>query len=138
MRRVDDARLAALIEVAVAEDQVAPMLTLLTDLGPANRARLATMAAEAGPDVIEQAVQTALAEDAWGDLVPVLLDLDDEHLAVAADALRRVPDEQQHQLADHVVADPTLDVDELLGLLDRVPSAADLPVVAALRARREG
>ena len=96
------------------------------------------MAAEAGPDVIEQAVHTALAEDAWGDLRPVLLDLDDEHLAVAADALRRVPDDQQHQLADHVVADPTLDVDQLLGLLDRVPSAADLPVVAALRARREG
>ena len=138
VRRISDDRIAAMIEVAVARGEVARMLTLLTDLGPDNRARLATMAAEAGPEVIEQAVHTALAEDAWGDLLPVLVDLDDQHLAVAADALRRVPDDQQREIADRVVDDPTVDVDQLLGLLDRVPSAADLPVVAHLRARREG
>lgn len=138
MRRIDDDRLVGMIEVAVEDDQVGPLLTLLTHLGPANRSRLAGMASEAGPDVIDLAVRTALAEDAWGDLVPVLADLEDTHLAQAAAALRRVSDDQQRELAAHLHADDTVDVDVLLGLLDRVPEAADLPVVVALRDQQEG
>lgn len=138
VRRIDDQRLAAMVEVAVARDEVASMLTLLAHLGPSNRTRLATLATEAGPEVVEQAIQVALAEDAWGDIVPVLVELDDEHLAVAADALRRVPEGRQREIADHLLGDDSVDVDRLLGLLQRVPSAADLPVVAHLRAGREG
>lgn len=138
MRRIDDDRLVGMVAAAVEQDQVGPLLTLLTHLGPANRARLAAMADHAGPDVIDLAVRTALAEDAWGDLVPVLHDLEDEHLAQAAAALRRVPEDQQRELAAHLVTDETVDVAQLLDLLDRVPEAADLPVVVALRDRQGG
>lgn len=138
MRRIDDDRLLGMVEVAVADEQVGPLLTLLTHLGPANRSRLGAMASEAGPDVIDMAVRTSLAEDAWGDLVPVLVDLEDTHLAQAAAALRRVPEDQQRELAAHLAADDTVDVAVLLGLLDRVPEAADLPVVVALRAQQGG
>lgn len=137
MGRLDDQRLLAMIEVAVRNAQVAPMLTLLTHLGPDNRTRMASLAAEVGPAVVEQAVQVALDEDAWGELVPVLDDLDDVHLAHAVEALRRVPADEQHLLAQRMSADESVDVDQLLGLLTRVPGAADLPVVAVLRDRQE-
>ncbi len=138
VRRIDDDRIAAMIEAAVARDEVGSMLTLLTHLGPSNRTRLAVMAVEAGPDVVAQAVQTALEEQGWGDLVPILAELADEHLAAAAEALRQLPDDQQRELAQHLVEDPTVDVEVLLGLLERVPTAADLPVVEVLRRRTEG
>ncbi len=57
------------------------------------------------------------------------------HLAAA---LRRVPEGRQRELADHLLGDDTVDVAGLLGLLDRVPEAADLPVVVALRDAQQG
>lgn len=134
MSRIDDDRLAAMIRVAVHEDELAPVLGLLTHLGPDNRRRLAGLAAEAGPRTVEAAVETALAQDAWAELLPLLDELDDDQLALAADALRRVSDDDQRRIAARLRDDPDIDVDRLLGLLDRVPSAADLAVVGALRA----
>lgn len=137
VRRVDDDRLVAMVDVAMRRGAIGAVLTLLTHLGPANRARLARLATEAGPEVVRRVVDTALAEDAWREVLPLLDDLDDAHLAQAAEALRRVPDDQQRLLADRMVADDSVDVDGVLALLDRVPTAADLPVVVHLRQRRQ-
>lgn len=133
MTRIEDDRLAAMVLVAAQEDALAPVLGLLTHLGPDNRRRLAGLAAEAGPETVEAAIETALAQDAFAEVLPLLDELEDAQLALAADALRRVPDADQRRLAARLRADPGVDVDQLLGLLDRVPSAADLPVVSALR-----
>lgn len=133
MTRVADDRLVAMMHVAAEDDDVAPVLALLTHLGPQNRSRLAGLAAAAGPDLVRAAVRTALAQDALGELLPLLHELDDAELAMAADALRGVPDDDQRRIAVRLHEDPTVDVGALLGLLDRVPDAADLPIVVALR-----
>lgn len=80
MRRVDDGRLAAMLEVAVARDEVAAMLTMLTHLGPDNRARLASLLAVADPEVVEQVARVAVDAVAAGELAPILEELGERDL----------------------------------------------------------
>lgn len=75
VRRVDDDRVAAMIAVAVARDATESLLTLLTHLGPRNRTRMAVMAVEAGPDVLEPLVQAA-RDEGTADLEPVLQEIE--------------------------------------------------------------
>lgn len=50
VRRIDDDRLRAMVEVAVARDAIDPVATLIVHLGPGTRARLARLARQVAPD----------------------------------------------------------------------------------------
>ncbi len=67
MTRIDDERLLAMIAAAVAERQVSEMVALAGHLGPANRRRLAALAATSTPAILTELVAALGAADTWDD-----------------------------------------------------------------------
>jgi hypothetical protein len=160
--RIDDDRLASLLDAAVEHQEMATAFALLSDLGDDNRRRVAHLAAAADPDVLDAIADAAHAEGAWDRLLPFMVHFTPEQLDVLVaeerlltpdlvralfDAaltrpdlwealvatLGRIPEERQRELAGRVAAADGIDARGLAAVGTIYPPAKDLPVVVELR-----
>jgi len=142
---------------------VLPLLAVTDDH---HLPRAVNLPTTADPEVLRAVVEAADAAHLWDDLLPVVVHLDDVHLAALAamgetlpadvvqrmvlavlprrpmwgalaTTLSRVPEAEQRALAARLVAADEADVPLVVDVLGSVPEAADLPLLAALRAHAE-
>lgn len=90
--RIDDVRLAALLDAAVEHQEMPTAFALLSDLGDDNRRRVAHLAAAADPSVLEAIAQAAHEEGSWDRLLPFMVHFTSEQLDVLVAKLRRLVD----------------------------------------------
>lgn len=82
--RLDDARLAEVIEAAAAEGLYDDAVTLVASVSPTSRARLVPLIAELDQDARDAFVTAVHHHDVWASILPALAELPDDALASIA------------------------------------------------------
>lgn len=121
-------RIPGMLRAAHAENQWAEAITLLDLVGPAERARIATIAADQDDEVIDGLLTAVRELDAWDTLLPITSDL-------PATALRRLAERpvlhSPEALVPALKATATHDLwPHLLPLVDALPTETH-PTLAA-------